>query len=377
MKAVGKHNMRNKNNYNGKDKSKQKNKDKDKNRDRDEDSSNNQNNLSIQVSSSSNRLKVASKKRKNITPNAYGSMTDADETGLTQSPKGQKSSRFVCYDEKEDEDDNEEGEDGGEERKGNVGKGKGQDRLFKNDDFNNISTEGDPDLDVEGMWREVGGEIGGEKEKVKKRDDIVEGVRGRRGGEGGDCQIGVIKERTSDIGTIKQIERLLRRQSDTHHALNKEREKGRDERPGYGEFSEEEDSDGSNDTNTSSSSCPSPSPSPFSSSSSPSSSSPGSRSSGEYSNHDNNNSSSSCSGGDGDIDALVIKEQEISKMIQLSQSVCRTTSYCVMPCYTVSFIRLCIHSVIRSFIWLFFHSFSIVTFIFTSSLIYVLFSSTI
>lgn len=345
--------MRNNNNNKGKDKSKQKEKDQNK----DKDNSSNQDNLSIQVSSSSsNRLKLASKKRKDITPNAYGSMTDADVTGLTQSPKGQKSSRFVCYDEKEDNDDNEEDEEEenegeGEGREGGVekgkGKGKGRDRLFRSDDFNNISTEGDPDLDVEGMWREVGGEIGGEKEKVKKRDDIVrvsggggdeEGRRGMKGEEG----IGMFKGRNSDIGTIKQIERLLRRQSDS-----KERERGGDERSGFGDFSGEEDSDDSNDTTTLSSSCPSPSPSPSSSSSS--SSSPGSMSSGEYSNHDNNNSSSSS---DGDIDALVIKEQEISKMIQLSQSVRHFTLYCVIHSFIHSYMHhlFCFSLVINCFL---------------------------
>ena len=337
--ATDKHKMRDKNKEKGKDKSKQKEEDQNK----DKDNSSNQDHLSIQVSSSSNRLEVASKKRKDITPNAYGSMTDADETGLTQSPKGQKSSRFVCYDEKEDEDEenevneNEGGGEGGVEkgkRKGR-GKGKGRDRLFRNDDFNNISIEGDPDLDVEGMWREVGGEIGGEKEKVKRRDDIVVGVKGEGEGGGGEEmngeeEIGMFKERNSDIGTIKQIERLLRRQSDS-----KERERGGDERSGYGDFSGEVDSDCSNDTTTSSSSCPSPSPSPSYSSSS--SSSPGSMNSAEYSNHGNN--SSNCSSSDGDIDALVIKEQEISKMIKLSQSVRHATSYCVMH----SFVHTCTH----------------------------------
>lgn len=367
--------------------------------------------LSVQVSSSSINMNGASKKRKNVTPNVIGSMTDADETGLTQSPKGHKSSRLISYDENENEEKDEDegaerGQSGGirgcrrvgddddekdndkdkdkidfinsirlnfnlnrkkcEERiSGDIddeddhdathcvnkkenskdkgrgkgeGKGKERRRSARVNDFNDRSRNdceedggGDPDLDIEGMWREVAGEGERDRDGGGGGDEDENGIRVKerngdyRGGEGE----GEEKARdgrmfginNNDIATIQQMEGILKHNAHGNHALRNEKGRENDRRNDYAEFSTDEDSDNSNET-SSNSSTSSSSPSRFSaSSSSTSSSSPGSMSSYQCNNGDKSNSSSRSSSSNEELDALVIKEQEISKMIQLSQSV--------------------------------------------------------
>ena len=392
--------------------------------------------LSVQVSSSSMKMNGASKKRKNVTPNVFGSMTDADETGLTQSPKGQKSSRLISYNENEEKDeekDEEEGAEGGqreeirrvrrvgdddnekeldkerrdfmnnirlnfnsnnekyEERnvssdvddkddhdatyhvnkkenrkeRGRIegkgqGKGKGKEkhRSARVNDYNDRNRshcegediEGDPDLDVEGMWREVAGE--GERDRDGEGGGGSEdGIRGKEKQSNGDYtgreREGEGEKRTRDdrifemkndgIAAVQRMEGILNRDTHNNHAPRNEKVRENDRRNDYAEFSTDEDSDDSNETSFSLS----PSLTRFSASSS-SSSSPGSMSSYQCNNDDisnSNSSRSSCSSnGNGDsneeLDALVIKEQEISKMIQLSQSVGRTRMH-AMPCHSI------------------------------------------
>ena len=415
--------------------------------------------LSVQVSSSSIKMNDASKKRKNVTPNVFGSMTDADETGLTQSPKGQKSSRLISYNENENEEKDEEkgaerGQKGGirrvrrvggddkekeldkkrrefmdniclnfnlndekyeerndssdvdgeddhdatycvnkiEERKerGRVtGKGKGKERHRSAmvNDYNNRSRshceegediEVDPDLDVEGMWREVAGEgerdkdggggVGSEdrirgKEKESNGDYTGREMEGE--GEKRTRDGRIFKMKNDDIATIQPMEGLLNRNIQSNHAPRNEKERESDKRNDCAEFSTDEDSDDSNETSSSS-----PSPSRFSA---PSSSSPsfslGSMGSYQCNNDDISNSSrSSCSSnGSSDsneeLDALVIKEQEISKMIQLSQSVGRTRMHTSLPFHSMLFIIASINSFIHSFICHCIMSTSIITII--------------
>ena len=345
----------------------------------------------------------ASKKRKNVTPNVFGSMTDADETGLTQSPKGQKNSRLISYDENENEEKDEDegagrGQRGGimgcrrvgddddekdndkdrigfinniplnfnlnrkkygernvsgdvdneddhdetyclnkkEERKEKdrvKGKGIERHRSARVNDFNDNSRndceeDGDPDLDVEGMWREVagegerdrdggGGEVGEDKIRVKERNGDYTAGEGQGEEKARDGRIFEIEN--DDIATIQQMEGILKDNAHSNHAQRNEKGREENTRIDYAEFSTDEDSDDSNETSSSSSS--SPSPSRFSAASSSSSSSPGSMSSYQCNDDDKSNRSSCSSNSNEEMDALVIKEEEISKMIQLSQSV--------------------------------------------------------